>query len=244
MDGDELVEKIQQVRDALVAKSRWDDSEPDRETYRTAREELLAVPDLKRSLPVYVRNCRDLSSFWNYLKGEHPELKSYESRRKFLWEEFKPLLESVENPDSVDTQKFFPKGSDHDAYKHIREILQRATSSLLIIDGYMDSTIYVVLSTLTKTPDVRFLTSKIPNDFGLEGKKFARQHALALEIRTTRDFHDRFILVDGKECYFLGASIKDAGAKGFSIVPLRDIPVVKFFRQYAEEVWNSATPLS
>jgi len=135
MNRGDLVEKIQQVRDALVAKSRWDDNETDRETYRTAREELLAVPDLKRSLPVYVRNCRDLGSFWNYLKGQHPELRSYESRRKFLWVEFKPLLESLENPDSIDTQKFFPKGSDHDAYKHIREILQRATSSLLIIDA-------------------------------------------------------------------------------------------------------------
>src|SRR5262249_39155007 len=132
MDSEDLVEKIQQVRDALVAKSRWDDNETDRETYRTAREELLAVPDLKRSLPGYGRNCRDLTSFWRYLKGEHPELKSYESRRKFLWDEFKPLLESLENTNSIDTQKFFPKGSDHDAYKHIREILQCATSSLLI----------------------------------------------------------------------------------------------------------------
>jgi len=49
--------------------------------------------------------------------------------------------------------------------------------------------------------------------------------------------------LDDKECYLLGASIKDAGARGFVIVPLKDVPVVKFFRDYAEKVCDVARPL-
>jgi hypothetical protein len=238
--NEELVEKLQHLRDILIAKSRWDETPEDHATYAALRTELMATPDVKQVLPPYVKSSRNLGDFWNYLKGEHGDLKSYKSRRDFIWNEFKPLVASLEDPESVDAQAFFPKGSDHDAYTHIREILQRAKVSLLIIDGYMDSSMYQVLATLTGSLNIRMLTAKPPADFALEGSKFAKQHGFTLEIRTTRDFHDRFILVDNKECYLLGASIKDAGARGFVIVPLKDFPVVKFFRDYAEKVWDAA----
>jgi hypothetical protein len=82
---------------------------------------------------------------------------------------------------------------------------------------------------------ILILTSKIPADFALEGMKFTQQHkSFALETKQTKDFHDRFIIIDDSACYLLGASIKDAGSKGFTIVPLHDAPVVEFFLQYAE----------
>lgn len=243
MTNDELVEKLQQLRDILIAKSRWEETPEDQGAYTALRTELTEDPDLKRALPPYVRSARSLGDFWNYLKSERADLKSYDSRRQFLWSEFKPLIVSLEETDTTGGQAFFPKRSDHDAYKHIREILQRAKEFILIIDGYMDSTMYTVLATTTGPLSVRMLTAKPPADFALEGSKFAKQHGFRIEIRTTRDFHDRFILIDDKECYLLGASIKDAGARGFVIVPPKDVPVVRFFREYAEKVWDAARPL-
>ena len=38
-----------------------------------------------------------------------------------------------------------------------------------------------------------------------------------LEIRFTDEFHDRFLILDDKELYHIGASIKDAGKKAFEI---------------------------
>lgn len=85
---------------------------------------------------------------------------------------------------------------------------------------------------------------KVPLDFALEGKTFSKQHSgMALEVRTAKDFHDRFIVIDDRQCFLLGASIKDAGSRGFTIVPLKDIPVVQFFLQHAEAVWTTAAPL-
>jgi hypothetical protein len=94
----------------------------------------------------------------------------------------------------------------------------------------MDGSIYQVLGTLTpSTMNVRILTSKHPTDFVLETKKFTKQHAgFSIEIRATKDFHDRFIILDRTRCYLLGASIKDAGNKGFTIVPLQEQSIVRF----------------
>ncbi len=83
----------------------------------------------------------------------------------------------------------------------------------------MNSTIYKVLGTLAaNSMALQILTSNIPTDFVLEGQKFVKQQShYTLQIRTTKDFHDRFIVVDKARCYLLGASIKDAGNKSFTI---------------------------
>jgi hypothetical protein len=198
---------------------------------------------MKEALPSFVRTCTTLPQFWAHVKREG-NMPRYADRREYVWNAFKPLMESLEGGQPIQGQAFFPKGATHDAYKHIKAILEEAEQSIFIIDGYMDGTMYTVLSTLNGSLQIRILTSKVPNDFSLEGKKFKLQHtSFTLEVRTTKDFHDRFIVIDGKDCYLLGASIKDAGNKSFTIVPLKDSSVVQFFLNHAEDAWNNAAPL-
>ena len=238
MSNQELLEKLEVLQNVLIGSVTGGASNS--QQYREIREELFGIPGMKESLPSFIRTCTDLNQFWHLIKREG-NMPSYASRREFVWKAFKPLVESLESGQKVDAQAFFPKGATHDAYTHIRAILQEARKSIFIIDGYMDSSIYTVLSTITGSLDIRFLSSKVPNDFALEAKRFVQQHTtFTLTIRTVRDFHDRFIVIDGNSCYLLGASIKDAGNRAFTIVPLRDLPVVEFFQRYAQDVWNSA----
>lgn len=146
----------------------------------------------------------------------------------------------------VSTQdRFFATGSTHDAYVHVRSLLQSASRELFIIDGYLDETIYLTLATIGASPlAIKIMTSNVPPDFGLEGRKFAAQRpGVSLEIRQSRDFHDRFIFVDRTGCYFLGPSIKDAGGRSCAIIELSDAEVVKAIFSHADGIWNSATPL-
>ena len=43
-----------------------------------------------------------------------------------------------------------------------------------------------------------------------------------LSIKYTDEFHDSFLILDGKERYHIGASIKDAGKKAFAITTYED----------------------
>ena len=64
---------------------------------------------------------------------------------------------------------------------------------------------------------VRILGEHLKGDFKLEAGKFAAQRGTLVEIRTTNSYHDRFIFLDGKRAFHLGASIKDAGNKAFHV---------------------------
>jgi hypothetical protein len=139
-------------------------------------------------------------------------------------------------------EAFFPAGAEHTAYVEIRRILQRATQSIDIIDGYLNGTIFSMLGTLEgKSLRVQLLTAKPPKDFKLEAEKFAKEFpSFGLEIKITREFHDRFIVLDGSSCYHIGASIKDAGKSAFLISQLEDTEIVTSLTSFIAAKWQAA----
>jgi hypothetical protein len=140
---------------------------------------------------------------------------------------------------------FFPDGSHHDAYVEIRGILQRASNTIDIVDPYVDGSTLTLLSTAAK-PGIRFriLTSKHPADFALEAEKWRKQNASnVLEIRTTKEFHDRFIVLDGHDCWHIGASIKDAGNKVFMLSLIEDQDNREALLKQIQAAWDNGAPL-
>ncbi len=119
---------------------------------------------------------------------------------------------------------FFPKNTQHDAYVEIRNIFKSATKSITVVDPYLDSSTFIVLGTISSQKmDISLLTYNIPNDFALEAKKYLSQHTnINLEVRKTREFHDRFVVLDSSLCWHLGCSIKDAGNRAFMISKIED----------------------
>jgi hypothetical protein len=137
-------------------------------------------------------------------------------------------------------QVFLPAGSPHDAYVEIRKIVQTASSEVLIVDSYVDGTLWSLLTNVLSTAKIRIMTMQMKADFGLEAKKFAAQHGNVIEVRRTSQYHDRFILVDGARCWHLGASIKDAGNKASAISELLSPNIRSAICADVEMTWKSA----
>jgi len=146
--------------------------------------------------------------------------------------------------DALLSEQFFPPGTPYDAYVAIREILEKTTSNAMIIDPYMGSTIFATLRTINAvTFSVQLLTTatNLKPDFHVEAANFQKQYtSLKLGVRTTTDFHDRFIAIDNTEYYHIGASVKDAGKRAFLISRLQDQPIINILKQYINQVWSAA----
>lgn len=138
------------------------------------------------------------------------------------------------------TQVFLPAGSVHDAYVEIRKIVQLVKSEVLIVDSYVDETLWPLLKNIPSSAKIRILTMKMKGDFALEAKNFAGQHGNAIEIRQTITYHDRFILVDRNQCWHLGASIKDAGTKAFAMSEILSPAICSAIQTDVETTWNAA----
>lgn len=136
---------------------------------------------------------------------------------------------------------FFPQGTQHDAYLHIKEILRQATRSVRIVDPYLDGTVFTILRGADQALTVEILTAKLPPDFSHESEKFQQQYAqMKVEVRRSRDFHDRFIIIDETECWHVGCSIKDAGNKAFMLSRIEDPKNVQALLDSLKTTWLSA----
>ncbi len=127
-------------------------------------------------------------------------------------------------------QKIFFNGQIYDSYSLIIDIIKRAKSKILIIDNYIDDSILKMLSKKNQNVEVFILTSQNCNLNKLDILKFNKQYP-TLKISYTNKFHDRFIVIDNKELYHLGASLKDLGKKCFAISKIEDVEYIEKFNK-------------
>lgn len=156
------------------------------------------------------------------------------------------IIEGILQPrESHLRELFIGRGQEHDAYVEIRRILQLAQHSLYIVDPYVDDSLLTLIATVQARPlNARILTSKIPPDFKLEVQKFSQQHPqILVDVRRTSDFHDRFVIIDGRQCFHLGASIKDAGKKAFMMSAIEDSQNTSTVIMQQQSSWQNGTPL-
>ncbi len=74
--------------------------------------------------------------------------------------------------------------------------------------------------------EVVILTSNNSNIQNIDIQKFNKEYP-TLKVAKTNKFHDRFIVLDNKEMYHLGASIKDLGRKCFAINKIEDMEIIE-----------------
>ena len=118
-------------------------------------------------------------------------------------------------------QKIFFEGQIYDAYSLIVEIIKRANEKILIIDNYIDDSVLKMLSKKKMGVRVTILSSNKGKINEVDIQKFNEEYP-RLIVEKTNKFHDRFIVIDDKELYHLGASIKDLGKKCFGINKIED----------------------
>lgn len=83
-----------------------------------------------------------------------------------------------------------------------------------------------MLTKKNKSVEVVVLTSEKSNISKLDIQKFNKEYP-SLKIAKTDKFHDRFIVIDHKELYHVGASLKDLGKKCFAISRIEDEEYIK-----------------
>lgn len=109
----------------------------------------------------------------------------------------------------------FFEGQIFDAYQLITSIIKKAKKSIILIDNYVDETVLTLLSKRKKGVKVTIYTKEISKQLELDINKHNAQYE-AIQVLQFTKAHDRFLIIDELEVYFIGASIKDLGKKWFA----------------------------
>jgi len=138
------------------------------------------------------------------------EYKQIETDQKF-----EQVFNAMQSKELEPKQGIFFDGQIFDAYKFISGLIRKAEKSIILIDNYIDETILDLFTKKKKNVKVTVLTTKTTKTNSLDIVKFNAQYP-TLEIKEFSFSHDRFLIIDGKDVYHFGASLKDLGKKWFA----------------------------
>lgn len=113
----------------------------------------------------------------------------------------------------------FFDGQIFDAYKFAADLVKSAKTSLLLIDNYVDESTLFMMSKRNPGVSATVFTQRITPQLQLDLDRFNDQYP-PINLRTYRNSHDRFLIVDDTEVYHIGASLKDLGKKMFAFSKL------------------------
>jgi len=172
---------------------------------------------------------QELFSRLDRLELSHLDLKKEIDKGMNKQLETDKKLEEVFNYIASNTevkQKIFFDGQIYDAFSFIADLVGKAQSKLILIDNYVDVNTLNILCKKKSAVDVLIATAGKGSLTTKDINKFNAQYP-KLRVKKTVDFHDRFLIIDDKEGYFIGASIKDAGKKSFAITRIEDEKMIQ-----------------
>ena len=128
-------------------------------------------------------------------------------------------------------QGIFYNGQIYDAYAFTNDLLKSAKKDIVLVDNYIDDTVLTLFSKYEKL-HFTIVSKSINKKSKLDISKYNQQYS-NLTIKTSNNFHDRFLLIDNKESYHLGASLKDLGKKVFGFSKM-DISLFEIMKKLEE----------
>lgn len=131
------------------------------------------------------------------------------------------IFSAIESKEIKPKQGIFFEGQIFDAYKLLTDIVKSAENSIYIIDNFIDETILTLLTKRKPKVDVKIFTKNITKQMQLDVNKYNKQYPKA-ELLQLDKAHDRFIVIDKKDVYHLGASLKDLGKKWFAFTKIKN----------------------
>ncbi len=151
--------------------------------------------------------------------------RKFASENVLLFEKLKNLeskvndhdnkLEQLINTNLPQTEGIYYEGQIFDAYVFVTDLIKTAKKEIILIDNYINETVLLMLTKRNKNVKAIIYTTKISKQLQLDIEKHNSQYD-TIEVKQFNKSHDRFLIIDNKNLYHIGASLKDLGKKWFA----------------------------
>ncbi|MBI4158859.1 ORF6N domain-containing protein [Candidatus Woesearchaeota archaeon] len=128
---------------------------------------------------------------------------------------FEQVFSLIETKGIKPEKGIFFDGQIFDAYKFFSDVIRTANTSIVLIDNYIDDSVLTLFNKKKENVKVTIFTKEVSKHLLLDLKKYNSQYS-SIEVKEFKQSHDRFIIIDNKEVYHFGASLKDLGKKWFA----------------------------
>jgi hypothetical protein len=140
----------------------------------------------------------------------HVERKQIEHDRKF-----EQVFDAIQSKGIKPEKGIFFEGQIFDAHRFVSDIIRSASSSIMLVDNFVDDSVLTLFCKRRDNVAVTIFTREISRQLSLDLARYNSQYP-SIEIKEFKHSHDRFMIIDNREVYHIGASLKDLGKKWFA----------------------------
>lgn len=218
--GKHIANALQEELQGISVVAKFATTAADGKTYQTEHYNLDMIVSVgyrvksKQGIQFRIWATRVLKDY--LLKGY--SINNRMNRMEDNLENLKSKVEQIDLQISthlIPTQGVFFDGQVYDAYELASRLIRSAKKSIVLIDNYIDESTLIHLVKKDKGVQVLLLTKTLSKQLSLDVQKANEQYG-NFELKTFTQSHDRFLIIDNKEVYHLGASFKDLGKKWFA----------------------------
>jgi len=163
-----------------------------------------------------IRAFVDMRKFISSNANMFGRFERIEQRLSLHDENFNKIFNAIEEKGIPQKQHIFYDGQIFDAYLFVSDIIKTAKSSIKLIDNYIDESTLALFTKRDTHISMKIYTRSISKQLKLDLQKYNAQYP-KIEIEQFELSHDRFLIIDEKEIYHFGASLKDLGNKWFAV---------------------------
>lgn len=120
-------------------------------------------------------------------------------------EKFDKIFDYISKHQEV-SQKIFFDGQIYDAFSLLVDLVSTAEKKQVLVDNYVDIGTLNILAKKKADVEATVYTVKRANLSEADVNNFNQQYPM-LKVKYTGVFHDRFLIIDDKRAYHIGASI-------------------------------------
>ena len=124
------------------------------------------------------------------------------------------------NTNLLPNEGIFYDGQIFDAWQFVSDLIKSANKSIVLIDNYVDENVLTLFSKRLSNVSATIYTSYVSRQLKLDLKLFNTQYS-PVEVKIFKKSHDRFLIIDNKTVYHIGASLKDLGKKWFAFSKMK-----------------------
>jgi len=128
---------------------------------------------------------------------------------------FRKVFDAIESKGIKPSKGIFFEGQIFDAYRFVSGLIRSAEKSIVLIDNYVDERVLTLFCKRRAGVSAEIFTKNISKQLKQDLEKYNSQYP-CINLKRFRHSHDRFMIIDNKEVYHLGASLKDLGRKWFA----------------------------
>ena len=132
--------------------------------------------------------------------------------------QIKEKVESIEfqiNTNLPPNEGIFFDGQIFDAWHFVSGLIKEAKQSIVLIDNYVDESVLLLMAKRKAGVSASIFTGTITKQLEADIQKHKAQYP-PIQVQSFTRSHDRFLIIDQKDVYHIGASLKDLGKRWFA----------------------------